>query len=229
MIIIVDKRVPQHARDELSRYGELLELESTGIVYDSISGHPDIFFCYYDQKLFYAPNLAQEFKDRLADLPVQCIAGEKDLGGTYPETARYNAVITFTHIIGNIRYIDSSISKYLHYQKPIQVNQGYCRCNLLALNDTHFITSDAGIAKTLKQHNFEVLYVDPKEIILPGKAHGFFGGACGICQDDLFIIGSLKYIRDGDTIRQFLTRSGYRIIELYEGPLFDGGGIFCFP
>jgi hypothetical protein len=35
---------------------------------------------------------------------------------------------------------------------PIHVNQGYTRCNLLALNENLFITSDKGICNSLLDH-----------------------------------------------------------------------------
>ena len=115
--------------------------------------------------------------------------------------------------------------------KPL-FEQGYTRCNLLALADV-FIVSDHGIQKTLK-HLGEVFYFDPVDIILPGQKHGFFGGACGclsvpdasIPEKTVFFNGSLKHHRSGASLKAFLNRVGYSFIELHDGPLFDGGGMF---
>jgi hypothetical protein len=45
MLIIADARLPERVLKNLERYGEVLPFASQGIVYDSISGHPDIFLC----------------------------------------------------------------------------------------------------------------------------------------------------------------------------------------
>lgn len=67
------------------------------------------------------------------------------------------------------------------------------------------------------------MYVNPEGIQLPGFDHGFVGGAAGIYKDQVFFIGNLDYFSEGEKFRHFL--SGYEIIELYDGPLFDGGSI----
>ncbi|MCF8386230.1 MAG: hypothetical protein K9G47_00005, partial [Bacteroidales bacterium] len=63
------------------------------------------------------------------------------------------------------------------------------------------------------------------EIILPGQKHGFLGGCCGVWKDSLFIIGNLDHFSEGEKIRKFVSEAGFRIIELYDGPLFDGGNV----
>jgi hypothetical protein len=111
---------------------------------------------------------------------------------------------------------------------PVHVDQGYCRCNLLPLKNDHFITSDEGIYKVLKRHTDHILKVTTNGIILEGHKHGFFGGCCGVFEDKVFLIGSLKHYEDGGKVEDFLKNLGYEIVELYDGPLFDGGGIIPF-
>ena len=41
---IVDAKMPEEAKCALSGYFDLIEFSSS-ITYESISGHPDIFFC----------------------------------------------------------------------------------------------------------------------------------------------------------------------------------------
>ena len=109
---------------------------------------------------------------------------------------------------------------------PIQVDQGYCRCNLLPLKDNHFITSDGGIFKVLKRCHLDVLQVTPEGILLEGFSHGFFGGCCGIFEDKVFVNGSLDHFQDGEMVRNYLNKLGYKIVELIDGPLMDCGSIF---
>ena len=241
MLIIIDKRIPEEAKQMLAGYGELLEFATHGITYDAISGHPDIFFCQTPTGLIVAPNTPAEFLLQLESRNLPFTVGEKPVGSKYPGTACYNAVITEKYLIHNTSVTDPSIisatltfipspssllpSPYSILRSPCSISQAYTRCNLIALGDDHFITSDRGIEKALKSCNLEVLYVSPGGIMLPGFPNGFFGGCCGVWEDKLFITGSLNHYAEGDKVRQFSRRAGFRVIELYNGPLFDGGGI----
>ena len=60
---------------------------------------------------------------------------------------------------------------------------------------------------------------------LQGFQHGFFGGVCGVFQNKLFVIGSLKYHLQHKEIYDFVNKFNFEIIELYDGPFFDGGSI----
>jgi len=227
MLIIVDKRIPEAAKQKLATYGELLEISTHGITYDAISGHPDVFFCHTPRELIVAPNTPAEFLRQLELKSIPFTLGENPVGSKYPETARYNAVVTNNCLIHNTSVTDASILKITLTINlfPLTFNQAYTRCNLIALDDGHFITSDRGIEKALKSRNLEVLYVSPEGIVLPGFPNGFLGGCCGVTDDKLFITGSLHYYPEGEKVRQFSTKAGFRVIELYDGPLFDGGGI----
>ncbi len=107
----------------------------------------------------------------------------------------------------------------------IHLNQGYSRCNLLPLKNNHFITSDEGIKRVLQNYNLNVLQVSPEDIQLPGFKHGFFGGTCGVLGNSIFILGSLKNYKDGGKVETYLHSLNYEIIELFDGPLYDGGSI----
>lgn len=223
MIILVDKRIPEPAFKALRKYGKIIPFETSGITYSAISGHPDIFFCQTNETLVVAPNTPNNIKAQLTKHGIHFLEGRNHIGKAYPFTAQYNAVITEKYLIHNPKYTDPVILSNCGQLEAIEVNQAYARCNLVALNGDGFITSDTGIEKTLQKKGLEVLYIDPKGILLPGFEHGFFGGTCGIFQDKVFFTGSLDHFPEGKKARQFL--SGYEIIELYDGPLFDGGSI----
>ena len=225
MLIIADKRIPEKAKVTLSKYGNLLLLKTDNIVYDTISGHPDIFFCQMDEKLIVASNLPESFKEKLNKHSLTFIEGGKPVGVDYPASAVYNAVVTKKYLIHNLKITDKAVLDASENLIKINVNQAYTRCNLLPLSDDKFITSDRGIEKSLRNEGLEVLYVLPKGIILPGFKHGFFGGVCGVYQNMIFIIGSLAKYPDGDKVKSFLTKMNYEIIELYDGHLFDGGSL----
>ncbi|MCF8367723.1 MAG: hypothetical protein K9G76_01680 [Bacteroidales bacterium] len=225
MLIFFDERIPFPAQKKLEQFGQTIPFLSEGIVYEAISGHPDIFMCGINNQLIIAPNLPLKFVELLKQNKISYLMGEEPLGQKFPETAKYNIVATDKYLMHNFRYTDSCITDNEGDLDLIHLNQGYSRCNLLPLKDNNFITSDEGIYRILQNSKLNVLYVNPDGIILPGQKHGFFGGACGVLEDRVFIIGNLNNYKEGNNVRLFLEALNYDIIELYDGPLFDGGSI----
>lgn len=225
MIAITDQRIPDEAKAELNKNADCIFLKTEHIVYESISGHPDIFFFKIGQKLIIAPNLPESYKKQLQQYQIDFVEGEMPVGEKYPGTAFYNAVFSDDLLIHNFRYTDSRITELAADAELIHVNQGYARCNIVPLGNKKFITSDQGIYKTLLRYGLDVLYVKADGIILPGQKHGFVGGCCGVWENKLFVTGSLHHFLEGDKIRKFVSEAGFQIIELYDGPLFDGGGL----
>ena len=225
MHIIIDKRLPKDAKDKLAVYGDLIELTTSNITYDAISGHPDIFFCKTCYGLVVSPNLPEKYKSFLYERDISHFIGKNNINCDYPESAAFNAVVTDSCIFHRLDITDPSIISISGHLQKVNVSQGYTRCNLLPLRNDSYITSDKGIFKTLTEHSIKTLYVNPEGIILPGFSHGFFGGACGVCEDRVFIAGSLDLFQYGKAVREFLDGCNYKIVELYKGPLFDGGSI----
>lgn len=245
MLIIADKKIAEEAKEKLSDHGDLMELETSGITYPAISGHPDIFFCQGPGKLVVAPNLPHRYFDQLTEHKIEFIIGEMPVGPEYPMSARYNAVATPKYLIHNFRHTDFMITRAFDDLEPVHVDQGYCRCNLLPLKDDCFITSDGGIEKVLMRWslggrrlhltNRDSISISetpsqppgrhPSGIILEGFPHGFFAGCCGILDDKIFINGNLDFFHEGEKVRNFLAGLNYEIIELNNGPLVDVGCI----
>ena len=225
MLIIVDKKIPGEAKEKLSAAGNILELETEGIVYPAISGHPDIFFCKTPQVLVISPSLPDKYLHKIQEQKLQFILGNQASSIQHPESARYNVAINDRYLVHRLEYTDPVILQNCYTLKKIPVKQAYTRCNLLLLRDDHYITSDRGILKNLQRSGLEGKFVSPEGILLPGFPNGFIGGAMGLLNDTIFIIGSLAYFPEGGAVRKFLEDHEYRIVELYQGPLVDGGGI----
>lgn len=224
MLIIIDKRMPLEAKSALSEYGELMEFSTSGITYDAISGHPDIFFCRVGARIAAAPDIPAEYTDLLKKRNISIVHGKRPVGGKYPASAGYNAAVWGNFLVHRLDITDPSILMMTEDMEKINIMQGYTRCSLLPLENNLFITSDMGIHSALQKRG-RSLYVSPYNIILPGFAHGFFGGACGVHDDKIFVTGNLDYLSEGNEVRVFLKDSGYTVIELYNGPLFDCGSI----
>ncbi len=227
MFILIDERIPREAKSTLAAYGQLVELNVSNVTYNAIAAHPDIFFCQTPDQLILAPNTPNVVFERLKTEKIKCIIGHQAIGMQYPQSSHYNAVVTKKYLIHNTLHTDEKIFENCTDKKIISLNQGYTRCNLIDLDGNNFITSDRGIYKQLQfWEEIKVMYVNPDKIILPGVKNGFFGGCCGIYQHKFFILGSLKYIAEGDAIKDFINSLGMLVIELYDGPLYDGGSIF---
>jgi len=226
MLILIDNKIPVEAKIKLAGYGQLIELENSNIAYSAISSHPDIYYCQLTDNLIIAPNSSAEIIKNFTSYNIKFTIGNQNVGEKYPATSHYNAVVTSKFLIHNIKHTDKSILDYCKSKTMITVNQSYTRCNLIALGEKHFITSDMGISQKLKLFpELSVFYVNPENIILTGMKNGFFGGCCGIYQNQLFVNGNLDYLNDADKLRTFITQAGFTTIELYDGPLFDCGSI----
>ncbi|MBK7213784.1 MAG: hypothetical protein IPH88_10925 [Bacteroidales bacterium] len=232
MLIIVDKRLPSDVKNKLSSYGEVVEFFTEGITYEAISGHPDIFFCKTDEGLIAAPNAPDQYLDILNKKGVHIIKGEKEVGSKYPETARYNAVVNSDYLICNMGAVDSVVKETGRRKADsseekilLNVNQGYTRCNLIDLGNNSYITSDKGIFNILVSNGLNVLFLEPAGILLPGFENGFIGGCAGVWGNTLFLAGNLNKYPEGEKIREFLAWQSMEVIELYQGPLIDGGSI----
>lgn len=224
MLIIIDSRMPQQAKHKLSRYGEILEFSTSGITYDAISGHPDVFFCKIGSGVVIAPNTPNRFVDKIAESNLPFIRGFLDVGLQYPASAYYNACCDDTYFIHNLNITEPVLKQQSLNLKSIHVFQGYARCSTINCGNNSFITSDVGVYKTLSEHSITSYLVNPEAIFLEGFKHGFFGGCCGFYNQKLFVNGSLKQLKDSKALYNFISDKA-EIVELYDGPLVDVGSI----
>ena len=229
--IIADSRMPEEAKKNLKKLGNVLFINPTSVTYNSIASHPDIFFFQKDDALIYAPNAPKRIIKELKKRKIKLIEGKKEVGKKYPETVPYNAVGIGNLLIHNLKHTDETILS--SYENHINVNQGYTRCNLLALNENAFITSDLAISRQLSAVNSQsqsstvkVLYIDPKQIKLEGQRNGFFPGCCGVWKNNLIVCGSTKNLKEKTELDKFLKDNNFNLIELYDGDLIDVGSIF---
>jgi hypothetical protein len=225
MLIIADARLPERVLKNLERYGEVMPFASQGIVYDSISGHPDIFLCQTPKGLVVASNTPAETLNQIVKSGATVATGQQPVGVSYPASAIYNAFSGSELLVHSKDLTDSIIIKKSEGLKKVDVKQGYTRCNLVEAGGL-FITSDRGIEKELQKAGKDTFFVDPSLIQLPGQKHGFFGGCTGVHKNILFLSGSLKHFPEGPELIENLEKRGIELVELYDGPLWDGGSIY---
>ena len=235
--IIADSRMPEEAKRNLKKLGDVLFLNPTDITYKSISAHPDIFFFQTKDGLVYAPNAPKRIVKELKKKKIKLTEGKKEVGRKYPETVPYNAVGIGDTLIHNLKHTDETILSL--YENHIHVNQGYTRCNLVALKEGVFITSIPDNRQQTTDNRLcpseshvetygrtSILYIDPKQIKLEGHDHGFFPGCCGVWKNNLIVCGSTKHLKEKEALDKFLKDNGFNLIELYDGELVDVGSVF---
>lgn len=222
MYIITDNRIPDEAKINLRAYGELIEVPQNDVVYTAISSHPDIFIFQDRDKLIVAPNSPASLISELKNRNIKFEFGEVSLGKKYPQTAHYNIAFNDGLMIHKKGITDEKLIEKTKPDEFVNVNQAYSRCTTLILKKDRIITSDSGINKALPQSFF----IDDSNIILPGFDHGFFGGCCGVFENKLFVMGEIDTLPNSIELKKYIKESGFEIIELNKGCLFDGGGLF---
>ncbi len=232
MLIIIDRNLPKEAKEKLARHGQVVEFSTEGFTQSAVSGHPDIFFCKTPQVLVIAPNLPEAYFRILDQHSIRYEIGNLRVGENgeknkihHSAFIHYTAAVNDEYLIHTLQYTEPVILQNCHYLKKIPVRQGYTRCNLFLINKKHYLTSDTGIDETLQRYGLEGLCVSPDGIVLSGFQNGFIGGTIGIYGETVFLTGSLQQYPEGQKVKHYLEELHYEIVELYDGPLLDAGGI----
>lgn len=221
---LVSSQAPAEALQRLEHYAEVVPFHSDSTNFPPLASHPDLFVFQCGTQWAVAPNLSQPYCNLFPTARV----GATPVGDTINSVSAYNVAAVEGLAVGNPKTIDPQAAELLNLLNTplIPVRQGLARCAALLLSPTAAITSDPGIHKALLANGVETLLVSAEPILLPGYKSGCFGGCCGILGEKVFLLGSLDYHPQGTEIRQYLERNGKEPVELYAGPLFDGGSIF---
>lgn len=161
-------------------------------------------------------------------LPDGIYFGDPDkLGPIYPQDVFYNAAAVGNYLICSKFTSPDLIEKSM--LKPIVVSQGYVKCNLAVIDDSHVITEDAGIYKVLNERTeINCLMINPHEIMLPGYDYGFIGGCCGRINDTVVFNGDLSRHSNYKEIIEFISNCGLEIKYFKDYQLTDIGSIIAY-
>ena len=107
----------------------------------------------------------------------------------------------------------------------IKCRQGYVKCNVVILDDTHIITEDIGIAKSLEETEIDCLLIESGYVKLKGFSYGFIGGASGKLGETIIFNGDLSSHPDFEKIKTFIESLGLRLWYTKSYPLEDIGSI----
>ena len=215
-------------KKSLRRKGyQLIEIKKNDAVYDAVSSHVDIYLCKLRDEFVIAKEQFPLILNDLQRSQVRYTEGTSDLGYEYPENIKYNAAQLGKYLIHNIKYTDPQILKRAEELglQLLHVKQGYTKCNLVIVDDHSVITSDTGLADSLKNHDIEVLLVRQGHVQLSGFAYGFLGGASGRVDSEIVFNGNLSTHPDYERIKKFINSKGLQVTCFEDYPLEDIGSI----
>lgn len=230
-LVIADNRLESSAKASLEKIAKVIWFETKDICYESISGHPDIFFCQIANTLVVAPNCPQVFIEQLHQHKVNFVFGYTNVGAKFPETVSYNALANSKYLIHNLKYTDKKILELadLHKLEKVNVNQAYTRCTSIALDNNQVISSDEQISKKLRSLGFEMLEIKTQNIKIGTFNYGFIGGCAGTFNNNIVFTARINKLELQNELILFCNKHNYQIIELNSNDLYDGGGLVFIP
>ncbi len=146
---------------------------------------------------------------------------------TYPRDAGMNLLV-----FGKILFIGKRTAPDIIIKRArdlgyriIFTNQGYPACTVLKLTENAAVTADPGMARILSENGIETTFIENGGILLTPYEHGFIGGASGVFNGTVYLLGSLRGHTSQAAIEAAIKRAGLSAVELSEGELLDLGGI----
>ncbi len=193
-------------------------------VYIPVQSHADMILTVFDGKLFCHMGYYEKNRitiERIADYgKLKIVTSESKREERYPLDVGFNALVTDKALICRRNSICPELAGY----PIINTRQGYAGCTALYAADT-VITADASTISACKDAGIPVFEISGKDILLPGYNTGFIGGACGVCEDTVYIYGTPETSESGRELKLFCEAKGLRLVSLYQGPVTDVGGI----
>ena len=234
-IAIVDSRISAEEERKLLILGyRVLTLPPFSKLSEAVASHTDMLIARVGNEYISYADYCEEASYVFTDLTLMTKGSgarftftADEVGAKYPNDVHLNALI-----MGNKLFcrVDSASATLLASAEKngieiVNVKQGYPACTVLKLSDSAAITSDSGMAATLKKHGIRVTLIEQGDIALPPHEYGFIGGAGEVDGNHLYFFGDPKTHRDGEKIITAAESEGLRVVPLSNGPLRDLGGI----
>ncbi len=189
-----------------------------------VQSHADMILTVFDSKVFCHRKYYENNKniiDRIAQYgKLDVTASDCPRDKHYPLDVAFNALVTDKSLICKKDSICPELAGY----PIINTRQGYAGCTALYAAGA-VITADASTILACKKANFPVFEISGRDIVLPGYDTGFIGGACGVCEDTVYIYGDPSLSESGRELSLFCKKNDLRLVSLCDGPVTDIGGI----
>lgn len=235
-IIIVDERIEESMRRELAKRGFfILTATAHRALPDAIASHPDSLFYRQEKDLFtyadYAETalpLLSDLREYIRDVTLHFVS--ECPGKSFPEDCRLNALSAGGKVFCREESLSESVLEFIRGNSltTVKVKQGYPACSVLKLNESHCVTSDPGMARSLRKEGIDTLLVTQGAIALPPYEYGFIGGASFVHGGTVYFFGNIESHPDGKAIINYIKEQNLEVVSLSDGALTDLGGALVF-
>lgn len=235
-ICLVDCRIPEEAEGRLSLLGfEVMKLPPHPALSEAVASHTDMLICPLGNEIIsvaeycdVAPYIFTDLFDVIGKSGKRIYFTDESLSQDYPRDCALNVLRMGDYLFARV----DSCAPYILERarllglRIINVRQGYPACTVLRLDDTHAITADAGMARAMRSVGITVYEIESGSIDLPPHEYGFIGGAAKAYDGAVYFMGNPDLHPDGAKIRGACEILGLKTVSLFNGRLFDVGGIF---
>lgn len=222
--VVLAKNVPEEAVGSLRKLGYTPVFTRECPYFDTaVAFHPDLIICRHSSGGFLAwDGIDGGIRELLGD-NVTWVSFDKDASNLSNE-GKLNVLDVGKYRFANRKYCADIILPpsfvFIH------VNQVYCACSSIPVDEGSVITDDPSIKKAAEAVGLAVLFVSKGDVSLPGHPYGFIGGSCVRLDGKIGFFGELASHRDGKAVRDFIESRGIEVVELCGGRLRDlGGGV----
>ncbi len=192
---------------------------------ESVRKHADISVLYLGNGRIIADSSQKELIEKLKESGFSVTQAVKSAEGLYPEDCILNHTVIGRYIIGKEKIFDESVKSLARDLEVVSVNQGYCKCSVLVVDENSLITDDGSVARKAAEKGIDCLLISKGDVFLDGHEYGFIGGASGkISKDEVVFFGDITKHRDYERIKSFLHERGIRTVH-FSFRLTDFGGI----
>jgi hypothetical protein len=228
---LVDYRISEEEKYSLENLGfKAFKCPPSSYLYEAVCGHPDMLLNKInDHTVLVHKEIDNYFVELLQRSNINVVFSHNSLESEYPRNVILNAINLQNVFVHNTKYTDLNLMSMVKNKKILNVKQGYTKCSTAIVNERAFITSDTGIASALREEDFDVLFIPPGDILLPGLNYGFIGGSCGLLSSNLLAFyGDLNCYAYGTEVQNFLEKHNVKPVFLRKGKLIDRGSIISF-
>ena len=226
VLAIISENCPAAAAKKLSKNFEILRLPADPQLAPPVAHHPDMLIVILDGKLFCHREyycLAHQVIDRILELcKLNLICTAAPRAALYPLDVGVNALVLpdRQQVIARRSSLVPELLPYL----AADTKQGYAGCSTLYIGGT-LVTADPSICRAGERIGIPIYKVPGGDIRLSGYNTGFIGGCGGVWKDTVYIYVQAKRCSTGHALLEFCRKKKIPIVELWDGPLSDFGGI----
>ena len=230
-ICVVSREMPEEMRTRLGqRFGEVITLlpDPDLSAAEPVQCHPDMIFAVLNGRMFVSGRYCARYPAvvrRISGLGGFHVVPTNEVRSSrYPHDVGFNIAVLRDCVICNPAAVSPVLLDYAVQSgfRIVPVKQGYAGCSCL-VTDEAVLTSDRGIAKSLKHAEIPHILLEEGGVSLPGYDCGFIGGAGGFYGGTIIICGNADTLPCAASLR-----AAGKVYSLSDAPVTDYGGIKIF-